>query len=62
MTTTVESIIDFLQAHACPSALTPDQATSLVAELKAQINGLSITVPNAQQGAVTLLYSGIVLV
>ncbi|MGZ4969739.1 MAG: hypothetical protein ACXV8O_16700 [Methylobacter sp.] len=38
MTTSVQSIIDFLAEHASSTALTSDQVTSLVSQLKGQLN------------------------
>lgn len=60
MTTSVQPIIDFLQSQASNIEFNPEQANALVAELKTQINQLSANVPAAQQGAATLLYSGMI--
>lgn len=58
MTTTVQSIIEYLGSQASSAPLTELQLNALVADLKSQINQLSVAVPGAQPGATTLLYSG----
>ena len=59
MTTTVNSIIDFLLARAADAPLAPAELQAFTGELKARIDQLSVSVPDATPDAVTVLYSGL---
>ena len=57
-TTTVQQVIDFVASRASNVPLSPEQVTQFLSELKQVVADISVTVPNAASGAVTLAYSG----
>ena len=59
MSTTPESIIEFLRARATDTPLESAELADFTRELKNQIDQLSVTIPNAADDALTVLYSGL---
>ena len=58
MTTTAQSVLDFLETRASSTALTTEQFNALATDLRTQLNQLSVDVPGTAPDAITALYSG----
>ena len=57
MSETVQSIIGFPESRASGTTLSESQMNTLISELRGKVGQLSVDVPGAQPGALTLLYS-----